>query len=90
LPEIGATMNELWITGTGAVIRRLRGKRPIGAVAKQLGITASTLSLVERNKRRLSIKEIVAFAKIVELSSTHLFAQCLEKPLLSFLIDKLK
>ena len=77
-------MNTLWITGAGGVIRKLRGKRPINAVAKQLGITTSTLSLLERNMRRLSIYEIANFAIIIGMSPNQLFALCLDKALPKF------
>jgi transcriptional regulator with XRE-family HTH domain len=77
-------MNNLWITGAGEVIRNLRGKRPIGAVAKQLGITTSTLSLIERNMRRLSVYEIANFADIVGMPSKQIFALCLDKALPKF------
>jgi transcriptional regulator with XRE-family HTH domain len=93
-------MNALWITGAGAVIRSLRGKRPIGDVAKQLGIAVSTLSLIERNQRRLSIADIAKFAEIIEMAPSYLFALCLdeiipkmsaeEQTLLSFISEKLK
>lgn len=72
-------MNDLWITGAGQVIRNLRGERPIGAVAKQLNITTSTLSLIERNMRRLSISEIAQFAEIIEMEPKYLFALCLDE-----------
>lgn len=92
--------SELWITGAGPVLRRLRCDRPIGDVAKKMGITVSTLSLIERNKRRLSVDNIATFAAIIEVSPRHLFMMCLEemlsgldtseKALVSFLIEKLR
>lgn len=77
-------MSELWLTGAGVAIRNLRGDRPIGAVAKQMKITTSTLSLIERNQRRLSIDNIVLFANIIGMNPMEVFNVCLKQALPTF------
>ncbi len=81
-------MNNLWITGAGPAIRRMRKDIPIGTVAKGMGITTSTLSLIERNQRRLSIADIALFAQLIKVSPQLVLKECLTEALPGFKTGK--
>lgn len=49
-----------------------------------MGIDTSTLSLIERNKRRLSIVDIGNFASVIKESPRRVLKQCLQESLPGF------
>jgi hypothetical protein len=49
-----------------------------------MGIDTSTLSLIERNKRRLSVVDMTSFAGIIKQSPRRVLKACLEEALPGF------